>query len=189
MKLGSKPLKSTAEGPSKIPTRNPTKRLLSMNLPEFTQNCHISTTHVTIRKGKCRSQPKGQDWIDQQRGVNPTHTAPPASIPATPVSNTGPGLPPKGSPMTDIICQPKTRTSWPGKCQLSPQTLLEATTRTPTSKTLTFTQTRPSATLCDKLYLLRITSSREARSFLNQQPRAIKADYEPMQKLLLECFT
>lgn len=41
----------------------------------------------------------------------------------------------------------------------------------------------------DRLYLLRITSSREVRSFLDRQPETVKADYQQLQQALITEFS
>ncbi|KAK9972488.1 hypothetical protein ABG768_025792, partial [Culter alburnus] len=41
----------------------------------------------------------------------------------------------------------------------------------------------------DKLYLLRITSSRDVRSFLDRQPEAVKSDYQLLRQALIKEFS
>lgn len=41
----------------------------------------------------------------------------------------------------------------------------------------------------DRLYLLRITSSRDVRSFLDRQPEAVKADYQQLRQALIREFS
>ncbi len=48
---------------------------------------------------------------------------------------------------------------------------------------------RPNVTDNGKLYLLRMTSSLEVRSFLDRQPANTKTDYQLLQKALIEEFT
>ncbi|KAK2838869.1 hypothetical protein Q7C36_013683 [Tachysurus vachellii] len=50
-------------------------------------------------------------------------------------------------------------------------------------------QTVANVTTRDQLYLLRITSSHEVRSFLDRQPDKIKEDYQQLQKALIKAFS
>ncbi|XP_046696001.1 uncharacterized protein LOC124379626 [Silurus meridionalis] len=50
-------------------------------------------------------------------------------------------------------------------------------------------QTVANVTTRDQLYLLRVTSSREVRSFLDRQGDKIKADYQQLQKALIKEFS
>ncbi|XP_028847214.1 uncharacterized protein LOC114796870 [Denticeps clupeoides] len=50
-------------------------------------------------------------------------------------------------------------------------------------------QTVANVTTRDKLYLLRITASREVRSFLDRQPESIKMDYQQLQQALIREFS
>ncbi|KAK2827460.1 hypothetical protein Q7C36_018386 [Tachysurus vachellii] len=50
-------------------------------------------------------------------------------------------------------------------------------------------QTVANVTTRDQLYLLRITSSREVRSFLDRQPDKIKEDYQQLQEALIKEFS
>ncbi|XP_052454755.1 uncharacterized protein LOC128015098, partial [Carassius gibelio] len=50
-------------------------------------------------------------------------------------------------------------------------------------------QTVTNVTTWDKLYLLRITSSREVRSFLDRQPETVKMDYQQLRKALVREFS
>ncbi|XDV43685.1 hypothetical protein PO909_012123, partial [Leuciscus waleckii] len=50
-------------------------------------------------------------------------------------------------------------------------------------------QTVANATAWDKLYLVRITSSREVRSFLDRQPQPVKADYKQLRQALIREFS
>ena len=50
-------------------------------------------------------------------------------------------------------------------------------------------QTVANVTTWDKLYLLRITSSREVRSFLDRQPETVKTDYQQLRKALVREFS
>ncbi|KAK2838974.1 hypothetical protein Q7C36_013788 [Tachysurus vachellii] len=50
-------------------------------------------------------------------------------------------------------------------------------------------QTVANVTTRDQLYLLRITSSREVRSFVDRQPDKIKEDYQQLQEPLIKRFS
>uniref|UniRef100_A0A8C2PSI4 Retrotransposon gag domain-containing protein n=1 Tax=Cyprinus carpio TaxID=7962 RepID=A0A8C2PSI4_CYPCA len=50
-------------------------------------------------------------------------------------------------------------------------------------------QTVANATARDRLYLLRITSSREVRSFLDRQPEMVKVDCQQLQQALIKEFS
>ncbi|XP_077104218.1 uncharacterized protein LOC143757155, partial [Siphateles boraxobius] len=50
-------------------------------------------------------------------------------------------------------------------------------------------QTVDNATTWDKLYLLRITSSRDVRSFLDRQPDTVKMDYQQLRQALIREFS
>lgn len=47
----------------------------------------------------------------------------------------------------------------------------------------------PTVTTRDRLYLLRITSSREVRSFLDRQPETVRSDYQQLQQALIREFS
>ncbi|XP_051512780.1 uncharacterized protein LOC127417109 [Myxocyprinus asiaticus] len=49
-------------------------------------------------------------------------------------------------------------------------------------------QTVANVTTRDRLYLLRITASREVRSFLDRQPETVKVDYQQLQQALIKEF-
>uniref|UniRef100_A0A8C1JI79 Uncharacterized protein n=1 Tax=Cyprinus carpio TaxID=7962 RepID=A0A8C1JI79_CYPCA len=50
-------------------------------------------------------------------------------------------------------------------------------------------RTVANVTTWDKLYLLRITSSRQVRSFLDRQPETVKTDYQQLRKALVREFS
>ncbi|XP_051574280.1 uncharacterized protein LOC127452710 [Myxocyprinus asiaticus] len=50
-------------------------------------------------------------------------------------------------------------------------------------------QTVANVTTRDRLYLLRITASREVRSFLDRQPETVKVDYQQLQQALIKEFS
>uniref|UniRef100_A0A673KEY2 Retrotransposon gag domain-containing protein n=1 Tax=Sinocyclocheilus rhinocerous TaxID=307959 RepID=A0A673KEY2_9TELE len=50
-------------------------------------------------------------------------------------------------------------------------------------------QTVPNVTTRDRLYLLRITASREVRSFLDRQPETVEVDYQQMKQALIKEFS
>uniref|UniRef100_A0A673M5A6 Retrotransposon gag domain-containing protein n=1 Tax=Sinocyclocheilus rhinocerous TaxID=307959 RepID=A0A673M5A6_9TELE len=50
-------------------------------------------------------------------------------------------------------------------------------------------QTVANVTTRDRLYLLRITASREVRSFLDRQPETVEVDYQQMQQALIKEFS
>ncbi len=50
-------------------------------------------------------------------------------------------------------------------------------------------QTVANVTTRDRLYLLRITSSRDVRSFLDRQPETVKVDYQQLQQALIKEFS
>ncbi|XP_016326186.1 uncharacterized protein LOC107676187 [Sinocyclocheilus anshuiensis] len=50
-------------------------------------------------------------------------------------------------------------------------------------------QTVANVTTRDRLYLLRITASREVRSFLDRQPETVEVDYQQLQQALIKEFS
>ncbi|KAL1247997.1 hypothetical protein QQF64_023373 [Cirrhinus molitorella] len=47
----------------------------------------------------------------------------------------------------------------------------------------------PNVSVRDRLYLIRITSSRKVRKFLSRQSDAVKADYKQLQQALIKEFS